>query len=64
MAITASREQKMCEIGSGNLNWPAILDACRKAAVKWYLVERDDGDMDPFDSLEVSLKNMRAMGLA
>ena len=63
MAITPGREQKMCEIGSGNLNWPAILDACKRAGTEWYLVERDDGDMDPFESLEVSLKNMQAMGL-
>ena len=63
MAITPEREQKMCEIGSGNLNWPPILDACRAAGTEWYLVERDNGDMDPFDSLGVSLNNMRAMGL-
>ena len=64
MAITPERKQKMCEVGSGNLNWPAILTACKNAGVEWYLVERDDGDMDPFESLEVSLKNMQAMGLA
>ena len=64
MAITTRREQQMCEIGSGNLNWPAILAACRNAGVEWYLVERDAGELDAFDSLEVSLKNMKAMGLA
>ena len=53
----------MCEVGSGNLNWPRILDACRRAGVEWYLVERDSGDLDPFDSLKVSLDNLRAMGL-
>ena len=63
MAVTAEREQKMCEIGSGNLNWPPIFAACRAAGTEWYLVERDDGDMDPFDSLGVSLNNMHAMGL-
>jgi sugar phosphate isomerase/epimerase len=53
----------MCEIGSGNLNWSGIIESCRSAGVEWYLVERDAGDMDPFDSLEVSLNNMREMGL-
>jgi sugar phosphate isomerase/epimerase len=57
------RVQKMCEVGSGNLNWPRILEACRKANVEWYLVERDDGDLDPFDSLKISLDNMKRMGL-
>ncbi len=55
---------KMCEIGDGNLNWPAIIAACRYAGVRWYAVERDDGDMDPFDSLKRSIENMREkMGL-
>jgi sugar phosphate isomerase/epimerase len=63
MTITPERQQKMCEIGSGNLNWSGIIESCRSAGVEWYLVERDAGDMDPFDSLEVSLNNMREMGL-
>ncbi|MEX0745196.1 MAG: sugar phosphate isomerase/epimerase, partial [Phycisphaeraceae bacterium] len=33
MTITAKREHKMCEVGAGNLNWPAILDACKDAGV-------------------------------
>jgi len=63
MTITPGREQKMCEIGDGNLNWPRIIDSCGKAGVKWYLVERDRGDLDPFDSLKRSVENMREMGL-
>ncbi len=64
MAITSQREHQYCEVGSGNLNWPAILDACRRADVEWYLVERDEGEMDPFESLKISLDQMRAMGLS
>lgn len=59
MTITPQRQQKMCEIGDGNLNWPAIVAACRYAGVKWYIVERDAGDMDAFDSLQRSVENMR-----
>jgi len=59
MTITPSRQQKMTEIGAGNLNWPRIIEACRAAGVEWYLVERDNGDLDPFESLRVSLENMR-----
>ena len=61
--ISAERQQKMSEVGAGNLNWPAILAACRNASVQWYLVERDAGDLDPFESLKISLDNLRAMGL-
>lgn len=63
MSVTIKQEQKMCEIGEGNLNWPRIIDASRKAGVQWYLVERDSGDLDPFDSLKISLDNMKTMGL-
>ncbi len=63
MTVTPKREQKMCEVGAGNLNWPAILDACKEAGVRWYLIERDNGDLDPFESLKISLENLRAMGL-
>jgi len=64
MLVTPDQSQhKMCEVGSGNLNWPRILEACKAAGVEWYLVERDSGDLDPFDSLKISLENLRAMGL-
>ena len=64
MMINAQRQQMMTEIGDGNLNWPAIVEACRYAGVKWYIVERDSGLLDPFDSLQRSIINMReTMGL-
>ena len=61
--VNSKREHKMMPIGTGNLNWPRINKACAAAGVEWYLVERDSGDHDPFDALEISIKNMRAMGL-
>src|SRR5262249_10517529 len=63
MAITSDRTQFMAEVGEGNLNWPAILAACRSAGVQWYLVEQDICYRDPFESLEISLRNLRTMGL-
>ncbi|OGV72235.1 MAG: hypothetical protein A3K19_21525 [Lentisphaerae bacterium RIFOXYB12_FULL_65_16] len=59
MTITPARQQKMCEVGGGNLNWPRIIKTCKKAGAQWYLVERDAGDMDAFDCLKVSLDNLR-----
>ena len=64
LTITAHREHKMCEVGSGNLNWPRILDAAKQAGVRWYIIERDSGDLDPFESLKISLDNLHTMGLA
>ncbi len=64
MMVDHQQVQKMCEVGSGNLNWPAILAASKVAGVQWYLVERDNGDLDPFESLKISLDNLKAMGLS
>lgn len=51
------------EVGEGNLNWPEILKAARAAGVEWYIVEQDVCRRDPFESLQVSLRNLRSMGL-
>ncbi len=51
------------EIGEGNLNWPGILDACRDAGVEWCAVEQDTCRRDPFESLAISFRNLREMGL-
>lgn len=53
----------MAEVGEGNLNWPKIIDACKKAGVEWYIVEQDTCERDPFESLAISLRNLKAMGL-
>ena len=64
MRITPQREQRYAEVGEGNLNWEAILAAAREGGVEWYLVEQDQCyDRDPFESLAISYRNLRAMGL-
>lgn len=63
MAVKHDRTQYMAEVGVGNLNWDGILKACKAAGTQWYIVEQDICYRDPFDSLETSLKNLKAMGL-
>ena len=57
------RTQLFAEVGEGNLNWSAILDACKEAGVDWYIVEQDTCQRDPFESLGISLRNLKEMGL-
>ena len=65
MIVTREREQRFAEIGEGNLNWPAIVKACEEGGVEYALVEQDNCyDRDPFDSLGISYRNMKAMGLS
>ncbi|MDE0638662.1 MAG: sugar phosphate isomerase/epimerase [Candidatus Poribacteria bacterium] len=64
MAVVGN-SQRYAEVGEGNLNWPAILNACEYAEVEWYIVEQDSCyERDPFESLGISLKNLQAMGLS
>lgn len=55
-------QQLMTEIMEGNLQWSEIFSACEEAGVKWYLVERDDGPKDAFESLRISNNNLREAG--
>jgi len=64
MAITPEREPIFAEIGEGNLNWPAILEAAAESGVEWYLIEQDDCyGRSAFESLAISYRNLNAMGL-
>lgn len=56
-------EPQMAEVGEGNLNWASILQACRRAGVSWFAVEQDVCQRDPFESIAISLRNLRAMGV-
>jgi sugar phosphate isomerase/epimerase len=63
MCITPAREIRMAEIGEGNLNWPAILAAAEAGGVEHMLVEQDACyDRNPFESLEISYRNLVKMG--
>ena len=54
-----------CEIGEGNLDWPAIIQACREEGVRWYSIEQDSlfRDRDIFESIKISFDNLKAMGV-
>ncbi len=55
--------QMYAEVGEGNLNWPEILDACKQAGVQYYVVEQDESQRDPFESIAISLKNLKSWGV-
>ena len=63
MVINNENKQIMAEIGEGNLNWPSIISECKAAGVEWYVVEQDTCQRNPFDSLKISLDNLKSWGL-
>ena len=54
---------RFAEIGQGNINWPAVVDACRQAGTVWYCVEQDQTVLDEFESLKMSIAYMKSLGL-
>lgn len=56
-------EPIFCEVGEGNLDWPAIIAACEKAGVRWYVVEQDSPieGRDIFESVEISYRNLKKL---
>ncbi len=50
----------MAEVGEGNMNFDRIVEACIKAGIKYHMVEQDIVPADPFESLEISYKNIMA----
>lgn len=53
-AIGPDNKVVFAEVGSGNLEWPAIVAAADAAACRWFIVEQDVCPGDPFDSLKKS----------
>ena len=51
------------EVGEGNLDFPSIIQTCKDAGVQWYIVEQDYCPGDPFESIEISYRNLKSMGL-
>ncbi|MGH7143904.1 MAG: sugar phosphate isomerase/epimerase family protein [Planctomycetota bacterium] len=54
-----NREPGYAPVGEGNLDWPTILKAGRKAGVKWYCVEQDTCRRDAFDCLRSSFEFLK-----
>jgi len=60
MEVVAGDGPVMAPVGEGNLDWPAILDACREGGTEWLIVEQDTCRRDPFDCLASSYRFLSA----
>jgi sugar phosphate isomerase/epimerase len=46
--------EHITEVGSGTINWKAVIDTAQQTGVKHYFVERDNGSTPAFESLRLS----------
>ncbi|MFP4977431.1 sugar phosphate isomerase/epimerase family protein [Paenibacillus sp. CN-4] len=56
-----SGQQVFAEVGHGNMNYPAIIEACRATGVEWYVVEQDVCRRSPFESVRLSLDYLNTL---
>ena len=59
-AVSDQNQPMYCEIGNGNLDFPAIIAAAEKGGCQWFIVEQDTTPGDPFDSLRQSFEYIQA----
>jgi sugar phosphate isomerase/epimerase len=50
---------EMAEVGCGNLDFPAIIEAAQAAGCEWFVVEQDFCEGDPFEAIQVSLEYLK-----
>jgi len=53
-AVDATGRPWFAEVGSGNLDFPAIVAAAEQSGCKWFIVEQDTCPGDPFESIAKS----------
>ncbi len=62
--MSADSSRAFAEVGEGILDWPTICAASAEAGAQWLLVEQDVCKRPPIESVEISLRNLKRMGLA
>ena len=53
--------EHMTPVGTGTINWKAILEAAQKNDVQHLFVEQDSGDLPPLEELKISYKNLQPL---
>lgn len=49
----------ICEVGTGNINFPHLAEKCAQLGIDTLIVEQDTCDRDPYESLDISANYMR-----
>jgi sugar phosphate isomerase/epimerase len=52
-------EKKMTEVGTGRNNCAGLYNICKDANFEWVLIEQDEIYIDPFESVKISIDNVR-----
>ena len=61
--MTAGADRAFAEVGEGILDFKSIFAEAEKAGTEWYIVEQDSCARPPIESVAISLRNLKAMGV-
>jgi sugar phosphate isomerase/epimerase len=47
------------EVGEGNIDFATVLKCAKELGIEWLVVEQEEFDIDPFESIRISLDNIK-----
>ncbi|RKL65010.1 xylose isomerase [Salipaludibacillus neizhouensis] len=59
--MTTDGLEFFAEVGTGSIDFSSILSWGKQHGVEWYVIEQDECKVSPFDSLALSLENLKKM---
>lgn len=59
--MTKDEEGFFAEVGTGAIDFQSILKQGNEADIQWWIIEQDATRRTPFESIEISLNNLRKM---
>ena len=59
--MNSLQDKKMTEVGTGVIDFEKILSQCTAMGHPWIIVEQDEIDMDEYESVKVSLENLKKL---
>ena len=57
--IIENGQPQVAEVGAGNLDWPGIIAATKRAQIRYVVVEQDECKVSPLESLKISMQFLR-----
>lgn len=60
----ASPAFRQVEVGTGLVNFEGIQKLASSAGVEWFIVEQEEYSIDPFESIKISLDNLKKLNIA
>ena len=57
-------EFRQVEVGTGLVDFAGIEKVAKNAGVQWVIVEQEEYSIDPFESIQISLENLKKLKIA